>query len=141
MIDPSLPDHGPPPVSNRLLREFAALWILFMGGFACVGYARERFTTAVIFAGLALAVGPVGLMWPQVIRPLYVFLTAITYPIGWVVSHVLLAVLYFGIFTPFAVAFRLVGRDVLGRRKRPGQSSYWTPKPAPVDVRSYFRQS
>jgi hypothetical protein len=141
MIDPLLPDSGPPPLSNRLLRQFAGLWILFCGGLAYLEYTRERATTAIVLAALGLVLGPAGLVWPPVIRPVYVILTAITRPIGWVVSHVLLAVLFFGVFAPFAMAFRLIGRDALGRRMRPGQTSYWGPKPIPADVRSYFRQS
>ena len=66
---------------------------------------------------------------------------AITYPIGWVVSHVVLAVLFLGVFTPVAVLFRLIGRDALARRRPPDRATYWLPMPAPDDVRSYFRQS
>ena len=140
MIDTSLPDQAP-PLSNRLLREFAALWILFCGGFACLAYARGQLTSALIFATLAIALGPIGLVKPQLIRPVYVLLTTITYPVGWVISHMLLALLYYCVFTPFGLAFRLLGRDALCRHKRPESRSYWTPKAVPEDVQGYFRQS
>ena len=35
MIDPQLPDQGPPPVSSTTLRQFAGLWILIVGGLGC----------------------------------------------------------------------------------------------------------
>ena len=44
------------------------------------------------------------------------------------------AVMYFGLFTPIGLVFRLIGRDPLHRARRPGVESYWTPKPAPADV-------
>ena len=40
---------------------------------------------------------------------------ALTKPIGHVVGLVLLAVVYYGVMTPLALAFRLAGRDGLGR--------------------------
>jgi hypothetical protein len=140
-VDALLPDHGRPQLSRRLLRQFAALWLLFCGGLAWLEYAHERWVTALIVAVLGLAFGPLGLCRPQAIRPLYVVLTTITYPIGWVVSQVLLTVLYYGVFTPLGWGYRLLGRDVLRRRPRPDQRSWWTPKNLPADITSYFRQS
>jgi carbamoyltransferase len=134
-------DQDARPVSNSLLRQFAALWMVFCGALAYRFHAHEQLTAALIFAGLGLAFGPMGLVRPPLIRPLFVVLMTVTFPIGWVVSHILLALTYYGVLTPFGVLFRLLGRDVLGRRKRPEQSSYWTARPAAGDVHSYFRQS
>ncbi len=139
-VDPLLPDQ-PPPLTDRLLRQFALLWLAFGGAFAATAYARQRWPAAAVLAGLAIALGPVGLVKPRTIRPLYTALTAVTRPVGHVVSSVLLTAVYFGMFTPLALLFRLLGHDPLGRRQRPGRPSYWTPKPNPADVSSYFRQS
>ena len=48
--------------------------------------------------------------------------------------------MFFGLFTPIGLVFRLIGRDPLQRARRAGVESYWAPKPAPADVRSYFKQ-
>ncbi|MBY0526144.1 MAG: hypothetical protein K2R98_22310 [Gemmataceae bacterium] len=76
---------------------------------------------------------------PSLLRLLYVGWMVAVFPIGWAVSHVLLGVLFYGIFTPLGLVFRLIGRDPLCRR-RSEVDSYWTPKPMPTDVSSYFRQ-
>jgi hypothetical protein len=141
MIDPTLPEHDRPALSNSLLRQFAALWLLYCGGFAYLSYTRGRWVAAFVFAGLGLAFGPMGLLRPKLIRPLFVLLTTLTSPIGWLVSRIFLAVLYYGVFTPFALLFRLIGRDVLCRRKQPDRTSFWTARRATVDIQSYFRQS
>ena len=65
----------------------------------------------------------------------------LTYPIGWLVTRILLVLLFHGMFTPLALLFRLIGRDALTRRRRPDRPSYWIPKPGATDVRRYFRQS
>ena len=89
----------------------------------------------------ALIVGSLGIVHPALLRPVFVASLIVTFPLGWLISHVLLFVIFFGIFTPLAIVFRLLGRDALALRFRPQYKSYWTDKPASGDVRSYFRQS
>ena len=125
----------------RLLRQFAGLWLLFFSGLASVeGFGRDHVGLAILFAVLAATIGPLGLLYPPAIRWLFVGWMVLVFPIGWVVSHVLLACLFYGIFTPLGLWFRLVGRDVLCRRPRPEQPTYWTPKAMATDSRSYLRQ-
>lgn len=63
-----------------------------------------------------------------------------SYPIAWVVSHVLLAAIYFGLLTPFGLVMRLVGYDPLRRRLDKDATSYWTERERVTDVTRYFRQ-
>ena len=73
-------------------------------------------------------------------RWLFNLITLITFPIGWLVSQALLAIVYFGLFTPVAVVFRLVGRDVLGRKRQSEKTTYWQPYPPVTDLLRYFQQ-
>jgi hypothetical protein len=57
-----------------------------------------------------------------------------------VVSHILLAVVYFGIVTPIGLIMRLAGRDALGLKRDPNATTYWVPHAMPKDSRRYFRQ-
>ena len=127
--------------SGRLLRQFAGLWLLFFGCLACWhGLARHRVGLAIPLAVLALAIGLLGLLRPHSVRPVFVAWMVLAFPVGWVVGHVLLAVVFYGVFTPLGLAFRLAGRDALGRRRPADRGSYWLPKPAADGVASYFRQ-
>jgi hypothetical protein len=127
--------------SNRTLRQFAGLWILFMGGSAIWQYAAHaRTELALVLAILALTVGPAGLAFPRVLRPLFVTWLALAFPIGWAVSRIVLMILFWGVITPVAVIGRLFGRDVLKLRRQRQATTYWTPKERPGDVGSYFRQ-
>jgi hypothetical protein len=95
--------------------------------------------------GIAALVGGVililSLTSPALIRPLYVAASLLALPIGLVVSQLLIVVLYYGIFLPVGLVFRLIGRDVLDRRFDREAASYWLPKAQAASVESYFRQS
>jgi hypothetical protein len=112
--------------SRRELRWFAGLWwpigLMLLGKFQLHGGAIS------IWAGGGL-LAVLGVIEPSIIRPLYLTLLLLSYPIGWCVSHVLLAVFYFVVVTPVGIVVRLF-RDPMERRFEPQQRSYWTPREA-----------
>jgi hypothetical protein len=126
---------------RKTLRQFAGLWLVSFGGMALwQGLVRERAGLASILAVLALTIGPLGLARPDWMRRVYVGWMILAFPIGWTVSQVMLAVIFFGLFAPIGFLFRLLGRDPLHRTRRPELESYWAPKPTPTDLRRYFKQ-
>jgi hypothetical protein len=126
---------------RKTLRQFAGLWIVFFGGFALwQGLMLGHPTAAAVLAILAVTVGPVGLVRPEWLRPVYVSWMVLAFPIGWTVSQGILGVMFYGLFTPIGLVFRLIGRDPLHRSRRPGQETYWAPKVAPTNPVRYFQQ-
>jgi hypothetical protein len=130
-----------PTDSPRALRQFAAAWLIFL---AIVGaqqyFLRGRHTVGVACITAALVFGVPGLVKPPSIRWLFVGLMTVAFPVGWLVSQLMLALMFYLVLTPIALVFRLTGRDVLQRKPAPGRSTFWLPKRMPTDVRSYFRQ-
>jgi hypothetical protein len=127
--------------SSKTLRHFAGLWSLVFAGLACWhGWMSDRPVVGAVFAGLGCTVGPLGLVVPAAIRPLFVGWMILAFPVGWVVSNSVLAILFYGVFTPVGLVFKLIGRDVLCRRYRHNRATYWTAKPTATNLRSYFRQ-
>jgi hypothetical protein len=127
--------------TTRVLRQFAGMWLAFFSALAAwEAFGRGRMLWAAALFVLALAIGPLGLARPRLIRPVFVAAMILAYPIGWVVSHVLLAVVFFGLFLPVALVFRLKGRDALRLKPQHGLDTYWIAKPAPTDMGQYYRQ-
>jgi len=132
-----IPFH--PPV--RSLRQFAALWALLSAVLPFwYGLPTESWALTLAVGGLGAAVGLLGIVKPGAVRPLFVGAMVLTFPIGWVVSRILLALVYFTVVTPTGLVLRLLGRDALRLRKPENLESYWVPKPAPSGVGSYFNQ-
>lgn len=124
----------------RMLRQFAGLWTGFFSIAACwQAWGRERPTVGLVLGALAVTVGPLGLLWPALMRPIFVAWMVVVFPIGWLVSRIVLALVFYGVMTPLAMVFRLMGRDSLTLRPQPATASYWQPKPT-AEARRYFRQ-
>jgi hypothetical protein len=120
-------------VGSLLASIAAALMLHFVWGAAAV------WAVVVLAAGVAVCL--CSLISPAVTRILYVGLTLLALPIGFVVSFVLLAAFYFLLLTPVALVFRLIGRDALCRRFDAAAQSYWVPHRAGEDTARYFHQS
>lgn len=78
---------------------------------------------------------------PPLRRPLIRAWTALTHPLGWLLSHAILALVYYGVFTPIGLIQRLFGRDAMQRRPDPQASTYWNARKPRGDRTSYFKQS
>jgi len=132
------PDWNPTP---RQLRQFAAavlgvVLLLALGIWRRTGSLSSALITALLGALIAL----LGFLAPRAVQPLYRLLTIVTLPIGYLVSEILLRVVFYGVLTPLGLAFRMAGRDVL-RLKRTQQKSYWQQAKQQKDTSGYFRQA
>ncbi len=126
---------------RKTLREFAALFLVVFGALGIweiLGKHRPERGWPILAA--SIVVGSLGLARPRWVRWIYVGWMVLAFPIGWTVSQTILVLVYFGLFTPIGLYFRLVGRDPLERAIDRTRESYWTPKPQPVNPASYFKQ-
>jgi len=142
MIGPQFPDESESEISRRTLRQFAAISVGVFGLLFALSWYRHHGHPSVagwIAGSFAAFVALPGILFPEWIRPVYMAAMAVTKPIGNLIGLLMLAIIYYGLLTPLAILFRLVGRDNLVRR-RPNSSSYWIAKPQQRDPRSYLRQ-
>lgn len=125
------------------LVAFAAVgtWIFFRHTIFGMemGAGPARITAGVLWV-LAGLCGVLRMLAPVALRPLYLALTVITFPIGYVFSHVLLAVMFYVVLTPIGLIFLAFGRDSLRRKFDRQASTYWVRREPVTDVKRYFRQ-
>jgi len=76
---------------------------------------------------------------PRFVAPIYVGLMLVTLPIGIVVSTVMMALIFYGMFLPTGVLFRLFGKDRITKRPDPELPTYWHERGAPRAATSYYR--
>ena len=127
--------------TTRVLRQFAGTWLVFFLALGAHQYlGRKHPSAGWVLMGLALVIGLLGLLKPAAVRWLYAGCMVAAFPIGWLISRLMLLLMFYGVITPVALFFRMRGRDLLCRKRAPRKASYWLPKETPQDVRSYFRQ-
>lgn len=132
--------HIPLKPSPRVLRQFAAAWLVFFLAAAAMQlFVRHRTTAAWVLAAIAL-IGVVGLLMPSAVKWLFVGASVIAFPIGWVVTQVVLAVMFYAVLTPLALLFRWRGRDELYLRRKPERAGFWTTHRSAEDLKRYLKQ-
>ncbi len=125
----------------RTLRQFAGLWLVVFLAFGTWEFLfRQRQTAGLALAALGLTAGLPGLWRPNLIRPLYVGGVVAGFPLGWLLSRLSLAVVFYLVVTPLGAGSRLAGRDRLSLRRKTNEQANWIPLSQTRDVRRYFRQ-
>jgi len=128
------------PPSTRVLRQFAALWLVCFLALAAVRwYGGKQGAATVVMGSAAVLIGVPGLILPAVMRPIYTGWMIAVFPIGWTVARIVLSAVFYVVVTPIGLLFRMLGRDVLHRR-RASRSTYWTEKPQARAAADYLRQ-
>jgi saxitoxin biosynthesis operon SxtJ-like protein len=77
---------------------------------------------------LALILVVPALMAPGLLRPVYRVWMALGHVLGWINTRVVLGLIFFGLITPMAIAFRLGGRDPMQRTFDRNASTYRVPR-------------
>lgn len=127
--------------SRRELLWFGPLFALFVG-LICYCFVWSNFSPSVtyVICGLAATLILIYYGIPPFRRPIYLGWMYSVLPIGFVISHVLLALVYFLMFTPVGLLMKLVGYDPMHRKFDREVTSYWIRRGDSYDSQRYFRQ-
>jgi len=126
--------------SAKDLRWFGVLLAVFAGLVGTLSWWRDATTAATVIWSVGLAMAALYYAWPAARRPIFLGWMYLAYPIGWVMSHVILAVIFFLVITPIGLLMRALGRDPMNRRFDPSTTSYWEPRDKTTGTDRYFRQ-
>jgi hypothetical protein len=128
--------------SDRDLRQFAGIWfpLFWVAVAGIVFYSTGRVAIPLALLAAGLVVGAIGAVYPPFIRPVFLIWMYGAFPIGFVVSHLLLGIVYYGLMTPVGLAMRLAGHDSMQRRFDRDAPTYWTPMDRVSSKSEYLRQ-
>ena len=135
---------------TKTLRQFGVIAFVGFGILAALahyerlvfsfGLGGARTTVVLAFAAIGSLALLFSLVAPRANRVLYVGLSLLAFPIGFVLSYVVLGTLFFLIIGPIAMLFRLFGKDPMRRGYDPSAPTYWQAAKPPRDKESYFHQ-
>ena len=89
---------------------------------------------------LGLVVVGVYFAFPGVRRWVFLGWMYAALPIGWAVSHLLLAIVFYLVITPIGLTMHLFRYDPMSRRIDRDAKTYWVRRDPESDMARYFRQ-
>jgi hypothetical protein len=104
------------------------------------GLGDARMVTTWTLLGVGALCSLFSLAYPKANLPLYVGLSVLFFPLGMVVSHILLAALFFAVIGPISLLVRVSTKDPMRRSYDSAAPSYWNDVEGPRPKDSYFRQ-
>ncbi len=123
----------------RQLRQFGVISLFALPLVGWLWGAGGSVLAALGLGGLVFAAA--GFVFPKLLKPIFVALMVLATPIGIVIGELAMMMIYFGMFLPLGLFFRLVGRDALLLKLDREAKTYWSAKKQPGSARSYYRQS
>lgn len=114
--------------SPKEIRKFA--WIVggVLLGLGALSIYRGR-SWGVPVASIGFALALFGTILPKPLLPLHKVWMGLAVLMGFVMSHVVLGLLFFVVITPLGLVARLTGKDFLSLKKKK-TDSYWITKEA-----------
>jgi len=129
--------------STRTLRSFGltvgvvfgfiALYVVWRAGWDLHG--TGRYVLMGLSAGLILP----GLLAPRLLKHVYTFWMALAFFMGFVMTRVLLTLIFFGLVTPIGLVMRLFGHDPL--RRKPFSETGWISRDPSRDAPERMKRS
>ena len=119
------------------LRVFLGIWAGIFAVFLLSGILlHDHYRIwAIVGLGVALALQ----VYPKASVPLYITQVKLGSVIGWCISRATLVVLYFCVFVPLGLVFRIIGRNVLESKFNKEKDSYLISRQKqPVSMKNQF---
>jgi hypothetical protein len=123
------------------LNLFGVIWLVFFGtvGGILLSSGCSSQVAGLVW-GIAALVPAVGWIVPQFMRLIYLAMAYAGFPIGFVVSYLIMLVVYYLVLTPIGLIMRLFGYDPLNRHFDGSTDTYWRPRQQNDSLDAFFRQ-
>jgi hypothetical protein len=122
----------------QVLGVFLPLIFFVIGGSLQAG--ANPLGVAITTWVVGASVGTISIMWLKLGRLAYAGWMLAVFPIGWTMSHLILGMTFYLLFTPIGLAMRLFGWDPMRRSYDPKATTYWVERKPPTDTSRYFQQ-
>lgn len=125
---------------NREIRKFGisiGVVLTVIGG-AALYFGRDWFAAVWTVAAVLLVFS---LLTPTLVRPVYKAWMVFSVLLGWLVTRIILSLLYYVVFTAIGIIGKISGKAFLDLGFKTDTGSYWTPREHPATEKSdYERQ-
>ncbi len=93
----------------------------------------------VYFMAVAAVLFLLGVAAPKMLQPVFVLWIKIAEALNWVLTHLFLALIFYGLITPIRGCIRVFGEDPLKRAWLPKDATYWEEAETQPEDREHYR--
>jgi len=128
--------------SNKQLRDFGLIGLCMCTviGLLLLGLGKIPPLGLIVLFLIGLAMFALSRISAALIKPVYLAMMIVTFPIGWIISHLVMGLFFYVIVTLIAVLFKIIGRDPLYRKFDSQADTYWLPYKNKRSAKDYFHQ-
>lgn len=122
--------------SSKDIRLFGLVLLIGFGIIGALAFKHGKHSLAETMWKGSGAICVLALVWPKGARPFYWVWMRLGLVIGFVMSRVVLTLIFYGVVTPIALFFKFKKRDELNLKK-PSGLSFWLDHPVITDKKYY----
>jgi len=112
---------------RKELRKFGLTMGIFLGLLGGLSWWRANDYYSYLFI-FSIAFLLFGLAVPMLLKPIHKIWMTLAILMGWLMTRVILSVLFYLVVTPVGLLARLLGKDFCGLELRSNTDSYWRPR-------------
>jgi len=111
---------------RRSLQKFALVMAIAFAALSLFVFFFGRHPGRALIPLILMAFFAVaGIFFPTSLKPVHTAWMALALAMGWVMSRVILSIVFFVVMTPIGLIMRLLGKDILDQKIDRQKESYW----------------
>jgi hypothetical protein len=126
-------------VDVRELRKFSVIMFLACGILGLLVFWRKG-EAGLVLCGLGLALLLCGIISPRLLHYPHKGWMALSLILGFLMSHLILSLMYYLVFTPTGIVMRMLGKDILCKQFDKDPGTYWIKRKHNVHVKERYEK-
>tara|TARA_B100001250_G_scaffold398865_1_gene407626 strand:+ start:201 stop:614 length:414 start_codon:yes stop_codon:yes gene_type:complete len=98
---------------------------------------KESFIIFIYIAGVFIGSG---IIIPIILKPIYLVWMVLAVILGWIMTRIILSLLFYVIITPIGLLLRFFGKDLLGLKIQVAQRSYWNKRDSKIEKNQDYKK-
>ena len=126
--------------TRRELRNFCLVMAVGLGLFTLFAWYKGYSTPTRVLGSCAGLFLIAGITYPGLTRPIFAVWMILARILGYVNTHILLAIVFYTLFTVTGSVMRIFGRDPMDRALQEDRDSYWQRRDRPLLPSDHFER-